>query len=65
MYLDIREPGTGKLLCRYDPQRRLLEHRRRGVVTVTDLTAHDPPPPRPPGVTPPPAPAAPAEPAPR
>lgn len=39
MYIEIREPGSGKLLCRYDPQRRLLEHRRRGVTTVTDLAA--------------------------
>lgn len=48
MYIEIREPSTGKLLCRYDPQRRLLEHRRRGVTTVTDLAAHDPPAPPPP-----------------
>lgn len=42
MYIEIREPASGKLLCRYDPERRLLEHRRRGVVTITDLAALEP-----------------------
>lgn len=37
MYRDLREPGTGKLLCRYDPERRLLEFVRRGTTTVVKL----------------------------
>lgn len=36
-WLDVREPVTGKLLFRYDPERNLIEIQRRGVVTVVDL----------------------------
>lgn len=36
-FIDIREPHTGKLLCRFDPERRLLEFRRRGVKTLIAL----------------------------
>lgn len=39
-FIEIREPGTGKLLCRIDPVRQLLEIRRRGVVTVIDLRTY-------------------------
>jgi len=37
MFVDVREPVTGKLLFRYDPERNLIEIQRRGVVTVVDL----------------------------
>lgn len=37
-FFDVREPVTGKLLFRYDPERNLIEIQRRGVVTVVDLT---------------------------
>jgi len=37
-WIEIREPGTGKLLCKYDPQRELLEFvRERTHRTVIDL----------------------------
>lgn len=56
-WIDIHEEGTGKLLCRYDPQRQLLEHVRRRVKTLTDLTQYSPP--LPPAPAPAPAPGAP------
>lgn len=34
---EVREPGTQKLLCLYDPARGLLWFRRRGVDTLIDL----------------------------
>jgi hypothetical protein len=40
MYLDIREPQTGKLLFRFDPERDLVEVQRRGVKTVVDLAEY-------------------------
>jgi len=36
-WLEIREPGSGKLLCKYDPERELLEIVRRRVRTIIDL----------------------------
>lgn len=37
MWIDLREPGTDKLLARFEPGRELLEIQRRGVKTVIDL----------------------------
>lgn len=34
---DVRDPGTGKLLCKYDAGRGLLEFQRRGQQTVIAL----------------------------
>jgi hypothetical protein len=42
-YIDIREPGTGKFLFKYDPERRLIQVQRRGIRTIIDLAAYDPP----------------------
>jgi hypothetical protein len=36
-WVEVRDPATGKLVLRYDPQRDLVETARRGRVTVTDL----------------------------
>jgi len=36
-YLDVREPESNRLLFRYDPERELIEIKRRRVVTVVDL----------------------------
>lgn len=36
-YVEIREPGSEKLLCKYDPERQLLEFQRRGVRSLIDL----------------------------
>ncbi len=40
-YIDVREPHTGKLLFRYDPERRIIEIQSRGVKTTVDLTRYD------------------------
>jgi hypothetical protein len=40
MYKDVRDV-RGKRLCRYDPERRLIEIQRRGEKTVVDLTQYD------------------------
>jgi len=40
MWLEIREPGTNKLLLRFDPERGILEVCRRGRVTLIDLTKY-------------------------
>jgi len=37
-YIDVLEPGTGKLLFRIDPQRQLIEIQHRRVRTLIDLT---------------------------
>ena len=34
---DIHEPATGRLLCRFDPDRDLLEIQRRGTKVLIDL----------------------------
>ena len=36
-WVPLREPGTGKLLARYDPERDIIEFQRRGIKTVIDL----------------------------
>lgn len=36
-FVDIRDPGTQKLLCRYDPHHDLIEIAERGRATVVDL----------------------------
>lgn len=38
MFVDVREPHTGKLLFRYDGDRQLVEIQRRGEKTLVDLT---------------------------
>ena len=40
-FIDILEPGTGKLLFRHDPQRGIIEVQRRGVKTLVDLTQYE------------------------
>jgi hypothetical protein len=42
MFREIREPGTGWILCRFDPDRMLLEFQRRKVRTLVDLTQYLP-----------------------
>ncbi len=37
MFIEVREPLTGKLLFRYDPERGLIEVQRRRVKTLVDL----------------------------
>jgi len=41
MFVDIRDPKSQRLLCRYDPDRTLLEFRHGSKVTLIDLTAYD------------------------
>lgn len=36
-WIDLRAPGSGRLLARYDPGRRLLEIRRGDDVVLFDL----------------------------
>lgn len=36
-WVDLRAPGSGRLLARYDPGRRLLEIRRGGEAVLFDL----------------------------
>jgi len=38
---EVRQPATQKLLCLYDPMRRLLWFRARGVDTIIDLDSLD------------------------
>lgn len=38
---EVRQPVTQKLLCQYDPVRRLLWFRARGVDTIIDLESLD------------------------
>lgn len=53
-YLDVRDPFSNKLLFRYDPQRELVEYKKRNLVVVVDLAelkrrlAQQEPPPPPP-----------------
>lgn len=42
-FVEVRNPHTGKLLFKYDPQRELIEIRERGEVTLVDLTQYRPP----------------------
>lgn len=39
MFKEVRQPGTGKLLFRIDPDRQLIEIQDRGVKTLIDLKA--------------------------
>lgn len=43
-WVDLRAPGSGRLLARYDPGRRLLEIRRGDEAVLFDLE-RDPAPP--------------------
>lgn len=36
-YRPVYEPGSGKLLFKFDSARGLIEIQRRGIVTVVDL----------------------------
>ncbi|MDR3572869.1 MAG: hypothetical protein P4L50_03325 [Anaerolineaceae bacterium] len=40
MFIDVRQPYTGKLLFRYDPNRNLIEIASRGVKTLVDLNKY-------------------------
>lgn len=37
---EVREPGTGWLLFRFDPERDLIEIKRRDAVTTVDLNEY-------------------------
>ena len=37
-FVDVREPGSGKLLFRFDLDRGIIQVQRRGVVTLIDLS---------------------------
>jgi len=39
-YVDVREPGSGKLLFRFDPKRDIIEIQRRQVRTLVDLSRY-------------------------
>jgi hypothetical protein len=36
-FREVREPHTGKLLCRVDVERELVEIQRRGIKVLIDL----------------------------
>lgn len=36
-YVEVREPGSEKLLFRFDPARDIIEVQRRGVKTLVNL----------------------------
>lgn len=40
VFREIREPLTNKLLFRFDPERDLVEVRRRGVPVIIDLAEY-------------------------
>lgn len=40
VFREVREPVTGRLLFRYDPERELIEICERRQVVVVDLTAY-------------------------
>ncbi len=40
MFVDVRDPHDGRLLCRYDADRQLLEFQHRKVKTLIDLTQY-------------------------
>jgi hypothetical protein len=42
MFVEVREPHTGKLLFKFDPDRLLIEHVDRGLRTLVDLTQYAP-----------------------
>ncbi len=42
-YIEIRRPLDNKLLFKFDPIRRLIEHVDRNIKTVVDLTQYEPP----------------------
>lgn len=37
-FREVREPHTGRLLFRYDPERCLIEIQQRRIKTLVDLT---------------------------
>ncbi len=39
-WIEVREPRTDKLLFRFDPERDLIEVKRRESVTIVDLTMY-------------------------
>ena len=39
-YICIREPGSGKILCKLDPIRCIIEIQRRGNKTYVDLAVY-------------------------
>ncbi len=40
-FRDILEPGSARLLFRYDPARRLIEIQRYGIKIMVDVTEYD------------------------
>lgn len=36
-WVDIRDPATNKLICRIDPERKLLEFKHKRHKTIVDL----------------------------
>lgn len=40
MFVDVRNPHTGKLLFRFDAERDLIEVQDRGVKTLVDLSEY-------------------------
>jgi len=47
MYIEVRQPNSGKLLFRFDPIRDLVEIAERGNITVVDLQQYRKPTERP------------------
>lgn len=40
-WVEVREPHTGWLLFKYDPQRGIIQVQRRGIVTIVDLKEYE------------------------
>lgn len=40
-WIEIRDPDTHRLICRYDPTRRLLEHKKSERRTIVDLRQYE------------------------
>jgi hypothetical protein len=41
VWIEIRDPDTHRLICRYDPTRRLLEHKKSKHRTIVDLRQYE------------------------
>lgn len=39
-WIEIREPGSNKLLCKYDPARAILQFQRRQIKTIVELSQY-------------------------
>jgi hypothetical protein len=40
MFREVREPITGRLLFRFDPERDLIEYQERNMRVIIDLTQY-------------------------